>query len=177
MSWLDGDVDHHKLIGSDENLSAFLKFEREMEEKLKLTPAELEAIQAECMADDIPIEPSMATWGEDAVRRYFETGGEDRPERGKPPTPPPAKPPPPTMYQMDMWGIKRGKCNVKGGCSKNCQRFQQKTGIEKTEGLGGLAITKCSFCGCDNYHQKPDNGRRASRSSSTRTADGGCGRW
>ena len=96
-----GDIDHHKLIGTDENLIGLLKFEREIERQMeederraaekkkaaeqraaqRLTVAQLEALQAECMADDIPLEPEiMAKWQIEEVQIFFESGGEVRPK-------------------------------------------------------------------------------------------------
>ena len=44
---------------------------------MSLTLTELEAIQAEALADDVPIElERMAIWSEDEARAYFESGGE-----------------------------------------------------------------------------------------------------
>ena len=42
--------------------------------------AELEELQAECMADDVPIGAHMLAWGEAAVREYLESGGEVSPD-------------------------------------------------------------------------------------------------
>ena len=97
-SIFDADVDHHKLIGTDENLSAFLRFEREMErmeeererqKKLQqaqqLSLEQIQFIQFECMADDIPIEfDIMRTWRAEDVREFFESGGATRPVSSAP---------------------------------------------------------------------------------------------
>jgi len=45
----------------------------------KLTKEQLHDLQHECMADDINIEPAMLHWTEDDVRRFFESGGVERP--------------------------------------------------------------------------------------------------
>ena len=53
---------------------------------------------------------------------------------------------------MDMFGIKRGRCMEGDGHA--CLRFQQRYGLYKTEGLGGLAMAKCARCSIDNiYHE------------------------
>ena len=56
-----------------------------------LSVAELEAIQAEYLADDIAIEfERMRVWTADAARKYFESGGLEVPPQ--PPLPPPPPP-------------------------------------------------------------------------------------
>ena len=45
----------------------------------RLTMAELSDLQAECMADDVPIETDMVYWTEAEARVCFETGGATRP--------------------------------------------------------------------------------------------------
>ena len=40
-----------------------------------LSQQEILDLQAECFADDIPIPPSAASWGEERLRAYFESGG------------------------------------------------------------------------------------------------------
>ena len=124
-----------------------------------LTLTQLEALQFEAMADDVPIDIAMITapgacWSEDEARTFFESGGVKRPAWAKnaaaPPTAPPSPPPPPTppvvQYQSDMFGTKRGRCLR----DHSCQRYVPRLGLMKTEGLGGLAIAKCSRCGHDN---------------------------
>ena len=63
VDMFSGDVDHHALIGTDENLSAFFKFERMMEAQMeeeerqkkakeaanRLTREQIEEIQLECV--------------------------------------------------------------------------------------------------------------------------------
>ena len=47
----------------------------------KLTLEQLESIQLECMADDVPIDfDAMAPCTEDEARAFFESGGEERPD-------------------------------------------------------------------------------------------------
>ena len=72
------------------------------------TPAEIEIIQADCIADDVPIIDGMQAWSEIAVRTYFESGGTEKPAL-LPPAPPtappapaaPAAPPAPAPTQED----------------------------------------------------------------------------
>ena len=40
-----------------------------------LSRQEVLDLQAECFADDIPIPPGAASWGEERLRAYFESGG------------------------------------------------------------------------------------------------------
>ena len=40
-----------------------------------LSQQEILDLQAECFADDIPIPPGAASWGEERLRAYFESGG------------------------------------------------------------------------------------------------------
>ena len=40
-----------------------------------LSHQEVLDLQAECFADDIPIPPGAASWGEERLRAYFESGG------------------------------------------------------------------------------------------------------
>ena len=40
-----------------------------------LSVQEVLDLQAECFADDIPIPPGAASWGEERLRAYFESGG------------------------------------------------------------------------------------------------------
>lgn len=41
--------------------------------------SEVAAVQAECLADDIPIEPEMLSWSMAEVTAFFESGGAERP--------------------------------------------------------------------------------------------------
>ena len=51
-----------------------------MVEQVALLSAEkVQALQTEAFADDVPIPPDAATWSEDALRAYFESGGEALP--------------------------------------------------------------------------------------------------
>lgn len=94
----------------DDGLSAFFKWEREMERQMEeeeaakakakqqaasssaapskaeppvlVTREQLEEIQMECMADDIPIDwQTMSCWTAEMARAFFESGGESLPER------------------------------------------------------------------------------------------------
>lgn len=47
----------------------------------------LQALQAELMADDIPIDESMCEWSIEEMTKYFESGGEIRPEAPSAPAP------------------------------------------------------------------------------------------
>ena len=59
---------------------------------MPLSLAELESIQADCLADDLDIDlDRMGLWSVDEARVYFESGGLQAPE----PAPPPAPPAPP----------------------------------------------------------------------------------
>jgi len=42
---------------------------------------EAESIQADCLAEDIPIESEMLGWSRDQLAKFFETGGVERPPR------------------------------------------------------------------------------------------------
>ena len=44
-----------------------------------LSAEQIQALQTEAFADDVPIPPDAATWSEDALRAYFESGGEALP--------------------------------------------------------------------------------------------------
>ena len=99
---------------NDDGLSAFFKWEREMERQMEeeeaakakakqqaassslqegaapskaeppvfVTREQLEEIQMECMADDIPIDwETMSRWTAEMARAFFESGGESLPER------------------------------------------------------------------------------------------------
>ena len=101
---LHGDVDHHSLIGNDDNLIAFLRFEQMLAEippeglrpvnpsdqqrtatagapaatsaQPSLSKQEIENIQAECFADDVAFDAvQMTSWSEEMVREFFENGG------------------------------------------------------------------------------------------------------
>ena len=52
--------------------------ERQKRAENQLTPARLQELQSECMADDLPIEADMTYWTEAEVRRFFESGGVER---------------------------------------------------------------------------------------------------
>lgn len=176
-SVFSGDVDHHALIGTDENLVGFLRWERELEEaERKKEEAQrklLEEIQFETLADDVMIEyERMKDWTESEARAYFESGGTDIPSReakrraSSNPPPPPSKvasvamPPPPPVpapvqqYQMDMFGVKRGRCLKDASCA----RFTPRVGLQKTEGLGSIGVAACSTCGRQNLDHE-DLGR------------------
>jgi hypothetical protein len=168
MDVLTDDVDHHALIGSDDNLSAFLRFEQKfaaLEEKRLCSKARVEALQFECMADDIPIEECMMEWSDEEVRSFFESGGLERPDRTDPVEPVVAVDASPVtaadtpveplaQYQIDMFGVKRGRCLR----APECGRFRPRSGLYKTEGLGGLALTACALCGHQNLEHE-DLGR------------------
>ena len=132
--------------------------------------------QAESMADDIEIElEAMKLWTTKEARAYFESGGTERPNRWSlrnqvlkadkqaaevAAAAASAAASAPQYYQMDMFGIKRGCCQRK---KKNeppceCKRFQPRVGLQKTEGLNGLAIAKCANCGHENLDHE-DLGR------------------
>ena len=46
---------------------------------MPLTPSQLEELQQEYFAEDVPILPEMASWTEDAARAYFDSGGATKP--------------------------------------------------------------------------------------------------
>ena len=46
---------------------------------MPLTPSQLEELQQEYFAEDVPFLPEMASWTEDAARAYFDSGGATKP--------------------------------------------------------------------------------------------------
>lgn len=53
---------------------------------------DLTAIQAECLADDLPLEPEMLSWSLTEVTAFFESGGAERPPAPSAAAPAPALP-------------------------------------------------------------------------------------
>ena len=47
--------------------------------RTSLTQAQIQDVQIECLADDLPIVEGMDSWTEDQVRKYFESGGVEKP--------------------------------------------------------------------------------------------------
>jgi len=47
--------------------------------RTSLTQAQIKDLQIECLADDLPVVDGMESWTEDQVRKYFESGGVEKP--------------------------------------------------------------------------------------------------
>jgi hypothetical protein len=97
------------------------------------THAEWLEIRGELFADDValPFNYLEPGWAEDDARNYFESGGQAVPSELEPGP----------CYQVDIFGCKRGGCSKTG-----CAHYQQRSGLYKTEGLGGLGVAMCARC-------------------------------
>ena len=47
--------------------------------RASLTLTQIEDVRNDCLADDLPILDGMDSWSEDQVRKYFESGGVEKP--------------------------------------------------------------------------------------------------